>query len=351
MGLVGPEELKGHWLRGGGPEGDVVLSSRIRLARNVAGWPFVPQLKAEQMTELEGRLQDAIQGAGIDGRVLYFNLREAGPVDRLFLVERHLISREHANSHGDRGVAVTPEETVSVMTNEEDHLRIQVLRPGLNVDETWREIDRIDNLLEQRLDYAFHGDFGYLTACPTNAGTGMRASVLLHLPALVLTRQIEKLFHAVSRIRLVVRGLYGEGTQALGDCYQISNQVALGCSEQDLLMNFRNFVPEIIRYERSVQGQLIKDDRSRLEERVRKAWEALRSARTVSTESALEQLSLVRLGVQAGLVTELDLGSVNELFILIQPGHLQKREGRSLKPSDRDVARANFIRARLGSDN
>ncbi len=220
----------GEWLRGSGPMSEIVISSRIRLARNVAGLPFLSRATRHQRQNLESKIRDTILHAQIAPQTLYVDLDNAPEIDRTLLVERHLISKPHAAAEGARGVAIGEDETVSIMVNEEDHLRIQVLRSGLQLEEAWEQINQIDDRLESKLDWAFHPRFGYLTACPTNVGTGIRVSVMLHLPALKLTGEIEKVFRAAKDMRLAVRGLYGEGTEATGDFYQISNQTTLGKS-------------------------------------------------------------------------------------------------------------------------
>ena len=339
----------GEWLKGTGPESDIVISSRIRLARNVEGYPFLPQLTREKRTELEARLREKISAVRIpsNGAITYLNLNETPPIDRHFLVERHLISREHANTDGDRGVAFTEHEVVSIMTNEEDHLRLQVLHSGLQLDNSWKEIDDLDNLLEREIRYAFHPRFGYLTACPTNVGSGMRVSVMLHLPALVMSSQIEKVFRAAAKTDLNLRGLYGEGTQASGNFYQISNQVTLGKAEEKLLEKFKSLIPSLIEFERKVRERMISDNRKMLEDKVWRAFGTLRETRTISSEETMELLSLVRLGVNLSLIPNVPINRVNDLFLLTQPAHLQKLEGRPLKPQDRDVARANLLRGKL----
>ena len=211
----------GEWLRGSGPMSEIVISSRIRLARNVAGFPFLAKTSRPQRQALEKKISETILSSRVAGQTLYVDLEAASEVDRALLVERHLISKPHATAEGARGVAVGENETVSIMVNEEDHLRIQVLRSGLQLEDAWTEINKIDDVLESKLDFAFHPRFGYLTACPTNVGTGIRVSVMLHLPALKLTNEIEKVFRAAKDLRLAVRGLYGEGTEATGDFYQI----------------------------------------------------------------------------------------------------------------------------------
>ena len=222
MNLDSLTHTSGEWLRGTGPESDIVISSRIRLARNLAAFPFTNRASAYQKAEIEALLRERIAKLELDPRLDYLNVPSLSTLDRQFLVERQLISRELAAAEGPRGVALAPRETVSLMVNEEDHLRLQVMRSGFALDEAWQDIDRVDDLLEQRVTYAFSEEFGYLTACPTNVGTGMRASVMLHLPALVLTKQIEKVFRRLQKINLAVRGLYGEGSRASGDFYQIS---------------------------------------------------------------------------------------------------------------------------------
>src|SRR5216683_2703999 len=242
MDLEHLTKTSGEWLRGTGPEADIVISSRIRLARNLAAFPFTNRATNHQRGEIESMLRDRIAKLELDPNLSYLNVPSLSPLDRQLLVERQLISRELASAEGPRGVALGPRETVSLMVNEEDHLRLQVMRSGFSLDEAWQDIDKVDDLLEQRDSYAFSEEFGYLTACPTNVGTGMRASVMLHLPALVWTKQIEKVFRALQKINLAVRGLYGEGSRASGDFYQISNQVKLGESEVQILNEIRDDV-------------------------------------------------------------------------------------------------------------
>ena len=225
-------QTSGEWLRGNGPEADIVISSRIRLARNLADFPFISRATPQDRTQIERLMRECIFSINTSGDLLYIAVDELEGVDRQMLVERHLISREHAESQGTRAVAIDRTEKFSLMVNEEDHLRMQVMQSGLNLQSVWEQINRFDTLIEGKVTYAFHDHLGYLTACPTNVGTGMRVSVMLHLPALVITRQIEKVFRSLQKISLAVRGLYGEGSQAMGDFYQISNQITLGRSEE-----------------------------------------------------------------------------------------------------------------------
>jgi protein arginine kinase len=337
----------GEWLSGTGAESDIVISTRIRLARNVTDFPFLTRIEENRKRELERYLRERLEKSDVGEKVYYKRLTETSNVDRQVLVERHLISKDHAQGDGERGVALGERETVSVMVNEEDHLRIQVLRSGFQPDQAWKQIGDVDKNLEQQLDYAFSPQFGYLTACPTNVGTGMRVSVMLHLPALVMTKQIEKVFHAVTKINLAVRGFYGEGTQASGDFYQISNQVTLGKSEEDVLKTVADHVPQLIKFERNVRETLINENRVGLEDRVWRAFGMLERARLITSEETMEYLSAVRMGVNLGLLDSVPIATVNELFILTQPAHLQKLEGRELETPERDEIRAEFIRRRL----
>lgn len=345
---MGIERNTGEWLRGSGPESDVVMSSRIRLARNVRGFPFRAKLDEARHAELSDHLADAIQRARLDESLVYSNLDDYAAVDRDLLMERHLISREHASGEGRRGVAITRSEAVSVMTMEEDHLRLQVLRSGFDLDACWEGIDRLDDAIEELVGYAFDPDLGYLTACPTNVGTGIRASVMLHLPGLRLAKHRDRMVTSVTKINLAVRGLYGEGTDPSGDFYQVSNQVTLGRTEREILEELQHFVPRIIEYERKVRERLFEEDRQRLEDRVAEACGTLRTAATVSSEEAMALLSLVRLGVNMGVINDLGIAAVNSIFINCQPAHIMKHAGTRLDAEERDVARARYIQQAMG---
>lgn len=347
MNLDDLTHTSGEWLRGTGPEADIVTSSRIRLARNLAAFPFTSRASAYQKAEIEGLLRDRIGKLDLEPKLQYINVPTLSQLDRQLLVERQLISRELANAEGPRGVAVAPHEAVSLMVNEEDHLRLQVMRSGYGLDEAWQDIDKVDDLLEQRVNYAFSEEFGYLTACPTNVGTGMRASVMLHLPALVWTKQIEKVFRALQKINLAVRGLYGEGSRASGDFYQISNQVTLGKSETTILREIREVIPQIITYERQARQTLLRESRQALQDRVSRAYGTLKSATMMTSEETMDLLSSVRLGVNLQLLEDLNIGTVNELFIHTQPAHLQKLMGAVLDGEERNAARARYLRTRL----
>jgi protein arginine kinase len=345
MNLDDLTNTSGEWLRGSGPESDIVMCSRIRLARNLADFPFINRASRGERTEIEATVQSALDAASAE--LAYFDVKGMASLDRQLLVERQLISREHAAADGPRGVAIGPEENVAVMVNEEDHLRIQVMHSGLSLPAVWERINALDDAIEEKLTYAFSPQLGYLTACPTNVGTGIRVGVMLHLPALVQTKQIEKVFRALHKINLAVRGLYGEGTQAFGDFYQISNQQTLGQSETQLIRQLSDVIPQIIAYERTSRRDLLTERRQHLHDQVSRAYGVLKTAHTISSEETMHLLSSVRLGINLGLIDDLEIPTVNELFIHTQPAHLQKHQGRNLEVDDRNVARAAFLRSRL----
>ena len=347
MNLDSLPHTSGEWLKGTGPESEIVISSRIRLARNLVAFPFTNRAPAHQKAEIDRLLRDRITKLDFPVPLIYFALTDLPNLDRQMLVERQLISRELAGTEGPRGVALGENEAVSLMVNEEDHLRLQVMRSGFALDQCWEEIDRLDDALEQRVAYAFSEEFGYLTACPTNVGTGMRASVMLHLPALVLTKQVEKVFRALQKINLAVRGLYGEGTRASGDFYQISNQVTLGKSEPAILNEIRDVIPQIIKYEKEARETLVHEMRQALQDKVSRAYGTLCSATMISSEETMDLLSSVRLGINTNLLDDLTIPAVNELFIHTQPAHLQKLIGSQLDTEERNSARAKYLRGKL----
>lgn len=344
------EELtntSGEWLRGAGPESDIVMCSRIRLARNLASFPFTSKANRAEKTEIERDVRAALDATS--SSLTYIDVNALSLLDRQFLHERQLISRELKDGEGPRGVAVGPEENVSVMVNEEDHLRIQVMHSGLSLPDVWERINQLDDELEEQLTYAFSPQLGYLTACPTNVGTGIRVGVMLHLPALVQTKHIEKVFRALHKINLAVRGLYGEGTQAFGDFYQISNQQTLGKSDPELIRQLSDVAPQIIAYERQARKELVEGRRQLLHDQVSRAYGVLKTAQTISSEETMLLLSSVRMGINLGLIDDLEIPTVNELFIHTQPAHLQKLQGRALDSDDRNAARAAYLRSRLAN--
>jgi len=338
-----------EWLRTGGPENDVVMSSRVRLARNLAGFPFLSCATREDRRQILDAAREHTLGAGLADQLMWVDLADSSTLEREVLVERHLISRQHAKGEEPRAVVVSsPDERLAIMVNEEDHLRIQVLRSGLALSEAFDHIDDVDDRLEQRIEYAYHPRFGYLTACPTNVGTGVRVSVMLHLPGLKLTGDIDKARRAAKGMSLAVRGFYGEGSEAIADLYQISNQTTLGKSEREILNDFEHeIIPKIVDYERHARRSLLQRRRIVLEDRVHRALGTLRSARLLSAEEALQLLGFVRLGIVLGVLEGVDLSIVSSLMLTSQPAHLQKQVGEEIDQARRRIARAELIRSRL----
>jgi len=336
-----------EWLKGTGPSSNIVMSSRTRIARNLDKAPFSNWANKKQLENVIQVAREAAKTINLLKNALFIRLKDVSEIDRLFLVERHLISPEHAKDVEFKALIVDPQEIVSIMINEEDHLRIQVLLSGLNIRECWRIIDEIDTQLSEKLPFAYSAKLGYLTACPTNVGTGLRGSVMLHLPALVFTGQIGKVLQAIAKLGLNIRGLYGEGTEAIGNVFQISNQISMGINEEDIIDNIERMTNQIIYREDATRKTVLSKNRSELIDRVSRAYGTLKSAHLISSNETITLLSAIRLGVDLGIVKNLDRRMVNELFILTQPAHLQKLEGKALSVNDRDVKRADLIREKL----
>ena len=336
-----------EWLRGTGPNSDIVMSSRIRLARNLEKLAFSHWATKKQEKETLESLERVLGGTEMTSSGLNIRMSEIDDVDKQFLLERHLISREHIVRPDYKSVMIGDKEVISIMINEEDHLRIQVMQSGFNLQECWRIASRLDDSLQKRAKFAFNSEWGYLTACPTNTGTGLRASVMLHLPALVMTKQISRVLHAITKLGMTARGLYGEGTEAEGNFFQISNQITMGSAEEDIIDNLERIIRQVTGHEENARKTLMKQNREVLQDKIWRSNGTLRSAHIINTKETLGLLSMVRLGVDIGLISDIDRRAVNELFILTQPAHLQKIEGRILSSAQRDVKRANLIRRRL----
>lgn len=342
------------WSSEPAPHSDVVMSCRVRLARNVAGFPFVNRATETQCNELlrtaKGVLMDLNQDGDdrADSRMMWVDLNSSTTRDRRLLVERHLISKNLDESKSRRAVAISADESLSVMVNEEDHLRMQILAPGLGLDRALERLNAVDDAIETRIDYAFSPRWGYLTACPTNVGTGIRFSVMLHLPALKITNEIERVRRAARDLHLAVRGYYGEGTESAGDFYQISNQVTLGRTEEELLDEFeQNIIPQIIDYEQEARRVLASRNATLLDDRTHRALAILRSARLLGLEEAMKLLSRVRLGVLMQRIGDVQLKDVNQLFLQVQPAHLQLHAGGDLSADQLREARATLVREAL----
>jgi len=336
-----------EWLKGTGPHSDIVISSRIRLARNLDGIPFPHWANKKQGEETLRAIEHALESLDFLKDILILKLAGLDSVDKQFLVERHLMSHEHAQKSNHKAVLISKDEVASIMINEEDHLRIQVMQSGFNLLSAWSIINKIDDYLAKELSFAFLADWGYLTACPTNTGTGMRGSVMLHLPALVMTNQINRVLAAISKLSFTTRGLYGEGTQAAGNFFQVSNQVSLGHNEAEIIESINSLIRQIIEQEDQARTMLLSKNRAMLEDRISRSSGILNSARIISSQETIELLSMLRLGFDLGLVKKIDRCAINELFIITQPAHLQKIENKKLSSQERDIKRAEIIRNRL----
>lgn len=336
-----------EWLKGVGPNSDIVISSRIRLARNLAQFVFPHWVNKKQGEQVLQTAEETIAKVDYLKNVTVFRLQDLDSIDKQFLIERHLMSYEHAQKTDHKAVAIDDAEIVSIMINEEDHIRVQVMQSGFNLFEAWNIINRIDDCLAKELNFAFSPEWGYLTACPTNTGTGMRGSVMLHLPALVMTQQINRILAAIAKLSFTTRGLYGEGTQASGNFFQISNQVSLGHSEDDIIGKINGLIRQIIEQENQARETLLSRSNTMLEDKIYRSFGILKSAYIISSQETIELLSMVRLGCDLGVIKDIDRRKINELFIITQPAHLQKSENRKLTSQERDIKRADIIRSRL----
>jgi protein arginine kinase len=369
-----------EWFSGTGPLSDIVVSSRIRLARNLAGHKFLSRCSAAEKAEILAKLKDVLMSLDFGDEVFYISVDKTSDLNRDFLVERHLISRHHAAGRGPRGVVIARREFFTAMINEEDHLRIQVLKAGCQLFKCYEQINHIDDMIEQKIDFAYSPRFGYLTACPTNLGTAIRCSVMLHLPALKMTDQIEKFFNAAKDMSLAVRGLFGEGTEAASDLYQLSNQVTLGVSEESIVSEFEsNIIPEIVEYENAARKELLSKKVDTLDDKIYRAMALLQHAHLISSHEALFLLSHLRLGINMyehmGATTPalkrlhdltgqhrdkssqvidknkgLSIATINRLFMLTLPAHLQLNYGKPLDTTHRDALRAKIIRSALNQE-
>jgi protein arginine kinase len=333
--------------RRAGPHDRIVLSSRVRLARNLRGVAFPGWAKkAERIKTLEV-IRPAVESLPQLAGAFSETMDNLGPLDKMILVERHLISREHQVKGAGSGLVLNKEESLCVMINEEDHLRMQALRPGLQLKQAWLAIDLVDTELETKLDYAFSPELGYLTACPTNLGTGIRVSAMLHLPGLVLAEQINQTISTVNKLGLAVRGLYGEGTEALGNVFQVSNQMTLGELETEIVDRLNKVLQQIIEREENARASLLEKRPKMVFNHIGRAYGILANTHIISSKETMNLLSLMRLGVDLDLFPEADRALIDELFVVTQPAHLQKQFTGKLAAEERDVLRADMMRERL----
>lgn len=335
-----------NWVSAKGPDSDIIISSRIRLARNLDNVPFSTMMDDRQAEKVIEDVGKALLGghSALADQFELLRLKDLSELDRQVLVEEYLASPDLIRNVNRGALLINKDHTVSIMINEEDHVRIQCLAPGLQLQETWELADKVDDLLEENLSYAYDEQLGYITACPTNVGTGMRASLMMHLPALAATNNIRDVLQAVGRVGMTVRGIYGEGSEARGDIYQISNQVSLGQTEDDIINNLTAVGRQLLGKERKARELLLSSGRLQLEDRIYRALGVFSNARMLSSQEAMELISNLRLGVSLGILKDMDLALLNQLMFMIQPAHVQKLKGRELQPAERDIIRAELIR-------
>ncbi|PZE19169.1 protein arginine kinase [Paenibacillus xerothermodurans] len=340
------QQALSEWMKAEGPDSDIVISSRIRIARNLQSYPF-PMLSTNlQSREVLDKLSGVLESEDLR-TISNFSLLSLDTLDELekrVLVEKRLISPALANESRNGAVILSDNESISIMVNEEDHLRIQCLYPGFQIEEAWDLASQIDDIFEVHLDYAFDEQRGFLTSCPTNVGTGIRASVMIHLPALAITQQINRILSAITQVGLAVRGLYGEGSEALGNLFQISNQITLGQSEQEIIDNLYGVVRQIIEHERAAREKLRAETKAKLVDRVSRSFGILSFAAIMDSKEAAQRLSDVRLGIDLGIIKNVPIQVMNELLVMTQPGFLQQVAGEKLTAEERDIRRAQLIR-------
>ena len=330
-----------------GPFDRIVLTSRVRLARNLKDTPFPGRASKQQREDHLQAIQPVVEALPPMKKGFASDLVSLEDLDRQLLVERHLISRELAKKKQGAAFVLSKDETCSIMINEEDHLRMQVILPGLQIKEAWKAVNKLDTLLEDKLPIAFSGRYGFLTACPTNTGTGIRVSAMLHLPGLVIAEHMQQTITAVNKLGLAVRGLYGEGTEALGNVFQISNQMTLGETENDIIERLNKVVVQIIENEENARAKLLESNPEILFNNIGRAYGILTNAHVISSKEAKNLLSLLRLGLDLGYFPDMDPEVVDELFIVTEPGHIQSKEAKKMSPEERDIMRATQLRERL----
>jgi protein arginine kinase len=339
-----------EWLSGENEENEIVLSCRVRMARNLDKRPFTHGAQEEVFKEVQGEVKRALAKSDSMRDAYVLDMDEISESDRMILAERHLVTLEMVKNYKNRSLVVRPGEKLSVMINEEDHLRIQSIESGLSIQKAYERLDRIDNEVDQHVCFAFSERFGYLTACPTNVGTGLRVSAMVHLPGLVHNKDIGHILDGLRNVRLTVRGIHGEGTEVMGNIFQISNSITLGLSEADTVKDLETHIRKVLEFEKKARDILIKKAQSLLEDKIWRAYGILNTARLVTSKEAMGLISAVRMGIGLGIITDVKIADINELLVMIQPMHLQKLHGRAMGPEERDRVRADFIRARLSEE-
>ena len=339
----------GEWMRGEGPHHQIVVSSRVRLARNLRNFSFPGWAKKTERLQILEAIKPQVEGLAEMSDAFSVYSQDLSALEKQVLVERHLISREHAAKGVGSAVVMNRKQTLSIMINEEDHLRMQGIRSGLQLKTVFKMIDKVDSALEERLDFSFSPQLGYLTACPTNVGTGMRASAMMHLPGLVLSEQINQIIQAVNKVGLAVRGLYGEGTEALGNFFQVSNQTTLGQREEDIIADLQKVIERVIENEQNARQMLLQKRPNTLLDQIGRGYGILQHAYSMNSKEALNLLSFMKLGIDLGFFPEECSRPLDELFMETQPAHLQKGTAQKLAADERDALRAEIIRAKLSA--
>jgi len=342
-----------NWIKNKGSKDDIILSSRIRLARNLKMLPFPRQSNKQQLDKVVDIIKDILldkelEIAGDKYKFNYIEMEKLSPVKKMMYVEKNLSSPHFVKNDGyGKILFYDQDEKISIMVNEEDHLRIQILLPGLQIKKAWRIADQLDDILERDTEFAFSKDWGYLSACPTNVGTGLRSSVMVHLPGLNLSNNINRLFEVVGKLGLTVRGIYGEGSESAGNIYQISNQITLGSKEEDIIENLESVTKQVITQEKNARNKLFKEREVFIKDKILRSYGKLKYAYSISTSEAMELLSYVKLGMEMGVINEIDSLLLKRLFILIRPAHLQSLIGEEVDSIKRDLKRAELIQTEL----
>lgn len=335
------------WLSGENEEGEIVLSCRVRLARNLDKRPFTHGSKPDFLGAIRKEIVSALEKTSSMKKTLVIDMDAISESERMVLAERHLITRDMVKNYKSRGLASLASEKLSVMINEEDHLRLQSVESGLSFKQAFVKMSKLDGDLDEHLQYAFSEKLGFLTACPTNVGTGLRVSAMVHLPGLVHNKDISQIIDGLRSVRLTVRGLYGEGSEIMGNFVQISNSITLGLSEEDTVKNLESHIRKVLEFEKKAREVILTKARSLLEDKIWRAYGICKTARIVTSKEAMGLISAVRMGVGLGVITDVKLSVLNQLLIMIQPMHLQRLHKRAMGSEERDMARADYIRAIL----
>lgn len=337
-----------NWLEAKSENDDVVISSRIRLARNLKDIPFPNRLSENDAKDIVKKVEDAFYSVPyMEEQYKTVYLWKSDDISNMAHLEKHLISKKLISNKNEAAFILGKDETVSIMLNEEDHIRLQSITGGLNLKEAYQYTNKLDDLLEEKLDYAFDEKLGYLTSCPTNLGTGLRASVMIHLPALTINKEIAGLLKGLTQVGMTIRGLFGEGSQGDGNIYQISNQVTLGLSEEEILTNLTGVINQIINQERLTRDNILNKKKYELEDKIFRSAGILKSAIILTSREALNLLSNVRLGVEMGIIKDVDKTILNKLLVDIQPATIQKNSKEMLTDKQRDLKRAELVKDSL----